>query len=312
LADPELLVPVIAGPTAIGKTEVAVQLSRSLPLTVISADSRQVYRSLDIGTAKPSPRQLALVEHLGIDVVDPGEVYSAGRFASDVAGWLREIPVDRQAVVVGGTGFYIHALVEGLFEEPPMDSVKREQLRAWSKSAAELGRWAARLDPGFAGGGRQRAARVVEVAMLTGRPLSWWHRRGHSVGVICPWYIRLTAPRAELHNRIEQRVEGMLDGGLVGEVEALLRRGIPPGAPGLDGVGYREVIEYLDGRLRREQLAAAISQSTRRYAKRQETWFRHQLTGGPVLTFEATETPEVLAERIFEQWKKRDWQCESD
>src|SRR5207237_1104656 len=146
-------------------------------LTVVSADARQAYRGLDIGTAKPPGALLARVPHVGLDLVEPGERYSAGRFASDAAAWLAEIrAAGRQPVVVGGTGFYVRALAEGLFHEPPLDAGRRERLRAWTARlpVSRLAHWAARLDRRFAGGGRQRAARAVEVALLTGRGLSGW------------------------------------------------------------------------------------------------------------------------------------------
>jgi len=285
-----------------------VCLAQHLAITVISADSRQVYRALDIGTAKPTLHQRSVVPHLGIDLVDPGETYSAGRFAADAAGWLREMPSGQQAVIVGGTGFYVRALTDGLFNEPPMDQRSRELLRNWTRSASGLGRWARRLDAQFSGGGRQRAARTVEVALLTGKPLSWWQRAAKVECVMTPWYVRLTVPRPVLHRRIDERVEHMLQRGFVSEVESILARGVPRDAHGLDAVGYREVIQLLDGAVAEPKLAESIARSTRRYAKRQETWFRHQLGAGPILVLDATEPPSVLAERIALHWGKRDEQ----
>ena len=140
------LVPVVVGPTAVGKTAVTVALAESWPVTVISADSRQVYRGLDIGTAKPPLTLLARVPHCGINVVDPGERYSAGRFASDAVRWLDEIPAERQPIVVGGTGFYVRALADGLYREPPLDANRRNTLRHWITGVPEPARWAVRLD----------------------------------------------------------------------------------------------------------------------------------------------------------------------
>ena len=309
---PKQLVPIIVGPTAVGKTAVAFEIARQIPITVISADSRQVYRGLDIGTAKPTPEELRTVPHLGIDVVNPGKHYSAGRFASDAAEWIRSVPDGRQAVVVGGTGFYVRALAEGLFREPAMDNERRTRFREWARSAEGLSRWAARLDLRYAGGGRQRSARVVEVALLTGRPLSWWQRQAQLESSIRPWYVRLTSPRAVLHKRIEDRVDLMLQEGLVAEVQSLLDEGVPPHAPGLDGVGYREVVSHLSGEFPFAELAGKIAASTRRYAKRQETWFRHQLRESEVLLMDVTDGPRTPAERFVAHWEGREDRCESE
>ncbi len=299
------LVPVLVGATAVGKTAVAVELGRRWPITVISADSRQVYRELDIGTAKPTLEEQRAVPHLGIDLVDPGERYSAGQFARDAASWLEAVATDRRPVVVGGTGFYVRALADGLFREPPIDRSRRDRLRSWAGHTVGIGRWATRLDPAFRGGGRQRAARTVEVALLTGRPLSWWQRSARQRGVMRPWYVFLTAPRGVLHQRIQRRAEAMLEAGLVEEVRSLLARGVDPRAPGLDAVGYRQVVEYLQGQLPEAGLAEAIVIATRRYAKRQETWFRHQLVGHSLITLDATVSPDEVADHVAQLWEER-------
>src|SRR6266566_3889543 len=307
------LTPVLVGPTAVGKTAVAAAWAEGEPITVVSADARQVYGGLDIGTAKPSGGLLARVPHVGLDVVEPGERYSAGRFARDAAQWLEQIRgAGRQAVVVGGTGLYVRALAEGLFQEPPLDPARRERLRAWAANLtpARLAHWAARLDRRFAGGGRQRAGRAVEVALLTGRGLSWWQEHARETGAMRPWYIQLTLPRDVLHRRITHRVDEMLAGGLVDELRRILATGVAPHAPGLDGVGYREVAAMLAGRLPERDLREAIVVATRRYAKRQETWFRNQLRHPSsvlrrpedVWTLDATRDPQALAHRIGERW----------
>ena len=299
-------VPVIVGATGIGKTAVAMALAAHWPLEVISADSRQVYRSLDIGTAKPSLRERARVPHHGVDLIDPGERYSAGRFARDAARWIADVrDRGRMPVVVGGTGLYVRALADGLFSEPPMDAVRRRSLDAFTArlEPIDLVRWATRLDREFAGGGRQRAARAIEVALLTGRPLSHWQRAARAQGILEPWYVVLTAPRAVLHQRILRRAEEMVRRGVIEETAAALAGGHPAGAPGLDGVGIREAVEYLHGLRARDTVAEAIATSTRQYAKRQETWFRHQL-GGELLTLDATRSPDKLAAEIAAAWRE--------
>jgi tRNA dimethylallyltransferase len=300
-------VPIIVGPTAVGKTAVALALATRWPLEVVSADSRQIYRQLDIGTAKPSRRERQRVPHHGVDLVDPGERYSAGRFAEAAAGWIAEIRGrSRIPVVVGGTGLYIRALVDGLFREPPLDLDRRRALERWVATLdnRQLVRWASRLDGGFKGGGRQRAARAVEIALLSGRPLSYWQDHARTEGAIDPWYVFLTAPRPVLHRRIEARAAEMVRRGLIEEVAAVLAHGAPPGGPGLDAVGIREAVEYLHGRRSRESVAEAVTTATRQYAKRQETWFRHQLRGA-VLTLDAARPADVLAAEIDRAWQER-------
>ena len=302
--------PVIVGPTGIGKTAVAMALAGYLPIEVISADSRQVYRRLDIGTAKPGARERRKVPHHGVDVAEPGERFSAGRYAREAARWIEEVRSrNRLPAIVGGTGLYIRGLVDGLFIEPPLDPEKRRELEHWvgGLHAGDLVRWAARLDPGFTGGGRQRASRAIEIALLTGHPLSDWHLRARGQATVAPWYVRLTAPRPVLHQRIKVRAEEMLRRGLIEEVAAVLSEGHAPDAHGLDGVGIREAVQYLHGKRTRETVAEAVTISTRQYAKRQETWFRHQLKG-PVLTLDATRPPEELAAMIAEAWTHKERQ----
>ncbi len=298
-------VPVLVGPTAVGKTAVALALAAHWPLEVVSADSRQVYRRLDIGTAKPTRRERRRVPHHGLDLVEPGERYSAGRYAADAAGWVADVLArGRLPVVVGGTGLYVRALAEGLFREPPMEPARRRALDDWLRTLDDpaLIRWVTRLDPGFRGGGRQRALRALELALLTGRPLGYWQRIARARGVLDPWYVRLTAPRPVLHRRIRHRAEEMVRRGMIEEVAAVLADGAPPTGPGLDAVGVREAVDYLQGRRDRASVAEAITISTRQYAKRQETWFRHQLPG-PVLTLDATRPADEVAAEIVAAWE---------
>jgi tRNA dimethylallyltransferase len=299
-------VPVLLGPTAVGKTAVALALTAYWPVEIISADSRQVYRRLDIGTAKPSRKDRARAPHHGVDLVDPGVRYSAGHFARDAAGWLADIRRrGKSPMIVGGTGLYVRALAEGLFSEPTLDPAQRRSLDAWTArlEPIELLRWAARLDPGFRGGGRQRAARAIEVALLSGRPLSYWQQAAKAQGSFDPWYIVLTVPRPVLHQRIARRAEDMVRRGVIEEVAAVLSEGHPANAPGLDGIGVREAVEYLHGTRPRDSVAEAITIGTRQYAKRQQTWFRHQLTGA-VITLDATRPPEKLASEIAALWDR--------
>jgi len=297
---------VVTGPTGIGKSRVAAALARLTPIEVISADAGQVYRYLNIGTAKPSPAEREQLPHHGLDLVLPTERYSAGRFAREAKGWIEGIAArGRLPVVVGGTGFYLRALFEGLFVEPSLDPGRRARLRAalLALDPSDLCRWAARLDRGFKGGGTQRAARAIEVALLTGRPLSEHQRAAPPPpSGLAPWYAVLRLPREKLTLRIGARTEAMLEAGLVDEVKRVINAGVPLDAPGLGMVGYAEVVSMLAGEMDDLELAPAIALATRRYAKRQETWLRHQLRG-PVTWCDAALAPEALAKDVLARYR---------
>jgi tRNA dimethylallyltransferase len=299
--------PVLVGPTGVGKTAVALALAALWPIEVISADSRQIYRGLDIATAKPTPRERQRLVHHFVDVVRPGERYSAGRFALEAGELMPRIRErGKLPLVAGGTGLYVKALIHGLFAEPPLDRPRREQVTSVTAAMDHptLVRWAGRLDRDFpGGGGRHRAARAIEIALLTGYPLSWWQRAAAVPGRIVPWIVRLTVPRPVLHQRIDTRAAEMVRRGLVEEVAAALADGAQPHSAGMDGVGVREAVAVLHGEMPRDAIAAAIATSTRQYAKRQETWFRHQL-GSDVLTVDATRPPEEVAATIAAAWER--------
>jgi tRNA dimethylallyltransferase len=283
VARPEFLA--IVGPTASGKSELAVALARQLGGEVVSMDSRQIYRGMDVGTAKIPRAERDGVPHHGLDLVDPDQSYSAVRFARDARGWIQEIRGrGRVPILVGGTGFFLRALTRPIFGEPEPDPERRRALRSWlaTRPRAELERWAGALDPGraelAAEGGPQRLSRTLEVALLTGRPLSWWHRHAPAEGsALAGLVVRLDLPRTELERRIHARVRAMLERGLVDEVRALLDAGYGPGAPGMTGVGYREIALQVAGAITPEEAEARIARATRAYARRQATWFRNQL-----------------------------------
>ena len=296
---------VLVGPTAVGKTAVALALAERLGGEIISADSRQVYRGLDITTAKPTRRERQRVVHHLVDIVAPGERFSAGRFAELAAAAIADVRSrGRVPLVVGGTGLYVKALTEGLFAEPPLDRPRRDALTAFTGQLdhATLVRWADRLDPGYVGsGGRHRASRAIEMALLTGRPLSWWQQTARTGGAISPWTVRLNVPRATLHQRIAHRTDEMLRRGAIEEVAAVLADGAPLVGPGMDGIGVREAVDVLQGRMVRSAYPAAVALATRQYAKRQDTWFRHQLNGD-TLALDATASPEHVAAQIATAW----------
>lgn len=275
----------VAGPTASGKTELSVALREHMDIEVISMDSRQVYQGMDVGTAKVTPADRLNIPHHGLDLVPPNRRYSAGQFGRDVRRWVDEIQGrGRVPVLVGGTGFFLKSVMEPIFAEPPLDGERLEKLRAYlaGQDGTELARWVHRLDPFRAEvavqGGPQRMSRTIEVALLSGRPLSWWHREApaeadglHGLVVV------LDLPREEMDRRIDARVERMVERGLVAEVRRLLDDGYTISDPGMTGAGYREIAEHLRGETTLEEAMEKMRNVTRRYSRRQLTWFRHQL-----------------------------------
>ncbi|MFS8637728.1 MAG: tRNA (adenosine(37)-N6)-dimethylallyltransferase MiaA [Gemmatimonadota bacterium] len=305
---------VITGPTATGKTALSLDVAERLDGEIISMDSRQVYRGMDIGTAKVTPDQRARVPHHGLDLVDPDERYSAGRFARDARRWIEEIRArGHTPILVGGTGFFLRALTHPLFREPEMPERAREALKRWLERQPEekLRRWLADLDPATArtleaSGGRQRVARALEVALLTGRPLSWWHRHAPPETPPLPLLIFvLWLPREQLYRRINDRVLEMIEAGWVDEVRALLERGYDLDDPGMVATGYPELVAYLRGEWSLEEAIEATQRATRRYARRQLTWFRHQLPPGAIW-LDASRPRAELVDTIVDIWNRED------
>jgi tRNA dimethylallyltransferase len=300
----------IVGPTASGKSELAVALARRLDGEVVSMDSRQIYRGMDIGTAKIPLAERGGVPHHGLDLVDPDQSYSAGRFARDARGWIGEIRArGRVPVLVGGTGFFLRALTQPIFGEPDLEPGRRRALRSWlaARPRAALERWVRALDPERAAlaaqGGPQRLSRTLEVALLTGRALTWWHRHGPSEGAaLAGLIVRLDVPRAELDRRIDARVRLMMERGLVDEVRALAAAGYGAGAPGMTGVGYREIGLQLAGEITPEEAEERIGKATRAYARRQATWFRNQLPPD-ALGLDAMAPLSERVERVVAAWR---------
>ncbi len=279
----------IMGPTAVGKSELALSLAERLDGEIVSVDSAQIYRGLDIGTAKPSPEVRARCRHHLIDIRDPAEPYSAAEFARDAQAAIAAIRSrGRLPLLVGGTGLYFQALQHGLSPMPPADARIRAELEAEEAAhgVQALHRRLQAIDPESAArlhpNDSQRVQRALEVHRLTGRALSQVQREPGLPGLDeAPLKLILEPPeRAWLHRRIEARFRAMLAAGLVGEVVALHRRGdLGEELPAVRAVGYRQVWHYLEGACDYPTMLRRGLRATRQYAKRQITWLRGQDDG---------------------------------
>ena len=272
----------LLGPTAVGKTEIAIQLAQHLNGEIVSVDSRQIYKQMDIGTAKPTLEEQEAARHHLIDCVDIAQSFSVADFQS-----LADIAITdiqnrgKQVLLVGGAGLYFRAIVDGLFEGPGADASLRERLEA---EAAQHGvevlhdrlrtcdpEAADRIHPN----NLVRVIRALEVYELTGTPMSelqqQWHPENQRYSFIA---FGLTMQRELLYCRIEQRVDIMLTHGLIAEVESLLAAGYSRDSYALQSFGYKELIAYLDGKCTYDEAVDHLKQNTRRFAKRQLTWFR--------------------------------------
>ena len=269
---------VITGPTAAGKSAIALDLAERHGAVLISADSRQVYRRFDIGTAKPTAEERQRVPHVGIDVVEPTERFSAAAWTALAEAAIERARAERrEVVVVGGTGFYLRALFAPLFEEPLLEPARRRALERHlaQLSLAELRRWCIVLDPARSHLGRTQLLRAIEVALLTGHSLSALHRSGARPPRYRARYL-VVDPGASLRDRIAARVDEMLAAGWADEVRSLVAE-LPAGAPAWNAAGYETLREAVAGRASLERARERIVIETRQYAKRQRTWMRHQL-----------------------------------
>ena len=269
---------------------------------IISADSRQIYRRFDIGTAKPSAEERRRVPHEGIDVVDPSERYSAALWAQNAQEWIRNArDSGREPLIVGGTGFYLKALVEPLFESPLLDPTRRAALeRAFAEIDTErLRRWCQVLDPDRAHLGRTQLIRSIETAFLTGRRLSDLHTERARAPVIRARYL-VVDPGARLSSQIEGRFDSMVGAGWADEVKALMAT-VGASAPAWKASGYGAIRELVTGAITLEQARERVVIETRQYAKRQRTWFRHQLDSA-VTTRVDPHDPTIEA-RVNDWWE---------
>jgi tRNA dimethylallyltransferase len=293
----------LAGPTAVGKSEIAIRLAERLGGEIVSVDSMQVYRGLDIGTAKPSPADYTRLPHHLIDVVDVTEEFDVAQFVRLASSVVAEIQSrDRVPILCGGTGLYFKAFLEGLCEAPAADAALRAVLRA--TPLPDLLRELAEHDPAtYERIDRQNPRRVIralEVIRLTGKPFSA-QRANWELSPLAPLpyslHFGFARSVADLHQRIEARVDAMFRQGWVAETEQLLRRGLAQNETAMQALGYRQIIEHLRGERSLPETIERVKARTRRFAKRQMTWFRHQLQLNWV-NLEPQSSAEATAESI--------------
>ncbi len=273
---------IIVGPTAVGKTSFSIRLAQKLqPAEIISADSRQIYKFMDIGTAKPSADQLTAVRHHFIDIKSPVEYYSAGRYGREARQTIDQLLAEgKTPVVVGGSGFYIRALVDGFFDKHISDPEIKSRLKAEIQQQGLLPLYerlkqidlpsAQKIHPNDS----HRIVRALEVYEITGQPLSEFQKEKSIGASFSASFVGLTRQRKSLYRLIEDRVDSMIKNGLVDEVLSLKKMGFSPALNSLQTVGYKEVFDYLDNKISFHEMIGLIKQRNRNYAKRQLTWFR--------------------------------------
>lgn len=273
-------IPVITGPTAVGKTALSIRLAQRLDADIISFDSRQLYRGMDIGTAKPSVSERTDVQHHFVDELDPTEPFSAGAYARYAWERITELRSEGKRVVcVGGSTLYLRALTRGIAHIPEVSNVTRlaVEQRLVEEGADVLFAELSRVDPQAAATmdatKTQRLVRALSVYQETGRPLSRFHEQ-HESPPFAFKVVVLDRNRDELYSRINQRVDEMLEQGLIDEVRRLLDSGVPADVNAMRTIGYSEPVQYLRGEIEYEEMRRLIKRNTRRYAKRQLTWFR--------------------------------------
>jgi tRNA dimethylallyltransferase len=273
---------VICGPTAVGKTSAAIDLARIFNGEIISADSRQIYRYMNIGTAKPEPKQLAEIPHYMVDCIDPDQHFDARQFAWMAHKIILKLSRKKQLpFIVGGTGLYIKALLNGLFEDNYSDSSVRGRLKKEADTGGKkiLYEKLKKIDPETANklhpNDTYRIVRALEVFEISGKPISKWHQEHQfSDTRYFVFKVGLYLDREILYKQIDRRVDIMISAGLIEEVQAIIKRGYSPDLKSMKAIGYSHIIDYLMGDCSLEEAVKNLKRDTRRYSKRQMTWFR--------------------------------------
>jgi len=294
----KLKIPVICGPTAAGKSAVALRLAEKFGYEIISADSRQMVREMNIGTAKPTHEELSLIPHHFIDIIDPeNEIYNSYIYGNEVRELLSKLyPQEKKAIICGGSGLYIQSAVHGFFEDLGIDDIEKLEYRKEIESIdlEILFEKLKQIDPEYAQGipatNKQRIYRALEVFHFTGRKISELHSEHQPDQYFQPVYIGIISEREKLYDSIDKRVLKMIDNGLIEEVESLTNK------YGLDlkrfkkTIGYKEVIEFLKENIDKDTMIDEIQKNTRHFAKRQITWFK-RIDG--INWFEAEKIDEI-------------------
>lgn len=301
---------VIAGPTASGKTGLSIEVAKQLNTEIVSADSMQIYRGMDVGTAKITPEEMSGVVHHMIDIVSVEENYNVSQYVTDAKSCVDAIlQQGKIPVIAGGTGLYINSLVYGydLAPIPSDDSIREELTRLYEEKGGEyLHRELQKIDPKTAQrlhpNNARRLIRALEVYRISGTTISEQEERTKNAPR--PYDVHffvLDTDREVLYDRINRRVDIMLENGLLEEVKHLLEQGVPRHNTAMQAIGYKEMVEYLDGYLSFSEAVEKIKQESRRYAKRQLTWFRRN---EGAIWLEATLTKEELAKEILKTIEK--------
>jgi tRNA dimethylallyltransferase len=296
---------VLAGPTASGKTELALEWAEATGAEIVAMDSMSLYRGMTIGTAKATPQEQARVPHHLLDILDPYQDFSVADYVEAAAAACKTIvAAGRVPLFAGGTGLYLRGLLRGVFDGPPADWDIRERLESEAAQQPRGWLWSQleKTDPQSAGRlhphDTRRLVRALEVHELTGRPLSEQQDQGPAADGVRPRQVLwLSPPRDWLYPRINRRVDEMVENGLVGEVQGLLQSDPSPGRTARQALGYKEIIDHLEGRISLEEAVDTIKRHTRRFARKQTTWFRN-LEECRELKLSGQERPEELLEHL--------------
>jgi tRNA dimethylallyltransferase len=299
---------VIVGPTAVGKSRVAVEVAKAFETEVLTADSRQVYRGMDVGTDKPSLQERQAVPHRLIDLVDPDEQFNAGLYRRQAVDEIERLYRDcRLPLVVGGTGLYIRTLLKGLCDAPPADPIVRAALRQEAKDQGHDRLYARLVDVDPVAAARlhprdeSKVIRALEVYQLSGRRMSeFQEKHGFAERPFSALVVGLNRDRDVLYRRIEERIDWQLAHGLIEETQQLLAQGCQRDSAAMKGLGYRQVAEHLAGEYDVAEMVRRFKRDTRHFSKRQMTWFRKE-PGIQWLTIEESESVQHTAARVIGQ-----------